>query len=278
MKAIPFETLYNTEFFISEPMAKPQYWAVRGNVFNAMGKPKISHTLVWFKNCSATITDSFDNILEVKQNQIAYMAKGTEYIVHFHNTNLSKEDTIVIHFQMTDKYGNDIIPVSYPIVCINDVTPSIALSIDILTEEFKKNIVCFPQISSEIYKILALICQKQKKYATKNKYACIKIGIELLEQNSNLPMYEIAKRSGVSVCYFRKLFKEYSGQSPMEFRQNHRIKRAKQLLLLDENYTIEEIARELNFSDIYHFSKNFKKFCGVSPRKYILENSSKKHS
>ena len=278
MKEIPFEKLYNTEFFISETMAKRQYWFTRGSIFNALGKPKISHTLLWLKNCSATITDSFGNVLEASQNQLTYMAKGTEYIIHFHNTNPTKEDTIVIQFQMTDKQGNDIIPVSRPIICINDVTPSIALSIDMLAEEFKKNIVCFPQASSEIYKLLALICQKQKKHTTKSRYACIRVGIELLEQDSSLSMSEIAKKSGVSECYFRKLFKEYSGQSPMEFRQIHRIERAKQLLLLDGNYTIDEIARELNFSDIYHFSKIFKKFCGVSPRKYILENSSKKHS
>lgn len=276
MKTIPFEKLYNTEFFISEAMAKPQYWSTRGNVYNALGKPKISHTLLWFKNCSATITDSFGNVLEASQNQLAYMAKGTEYIVHFYNTNSTKEDTIVIHFQMTDKEGNDIIPVFCPIICLNDVTPSFALSINMLAEEFKKNIVCFPQASSEIYKLLASICQKQKKRTTKSKYACIRVGIELLEQDSDLSMSEIAEKSGVSECYFRRLFKEYSGQSPMEFRQHHRIERAKHLLLSDEGYSIGEIAQELNFSDIYHFSKTFKKFCGVSPNNYLLEKLSTK--
>ena len=55
----------------------------------------------------------------------------------------------------------------------------------------------------------------------------------------------------------------------MEFRQRHRIERAKNLLLSDEQYTVGEIARELNFSDIYHFSKTFKKICGVSPNKFL---------
>ncbi len=272
MEIMSFEKLYNTEFFISDAMAKPQHWAVRGNIYNAIGKPKISHTLLWFKNCSATITDSKGNVLEVEQNQLAYMAKGLEYIVEFHNTNPQQEDTVVIHFQLTDKNGNDIIPTEKPIICINNIQSSFAMSINFLVEEFKKNIVCIPEVNSEIYKILAAVCQKQKKITTKNKYACIRAGIELLEKDSDLSISQIAEKCGVSECYFRRLFQEYSGESPMNFRQHHRIERAKQLLLSDEHFTIGEIASELNFSDIYHFSKTFKKFCGISPNKF-LQNS-----
>ena len=101
-----FERLYNTEFFISGVTVKPQYWYVRSNIYNSLSSPKINHTLLWFKNCSATITDSNGEVLEVKQNQITYMAKGLRYKVEFHNTDPSREDTIVIHFQLTDKNGN----------------------------------------------------------------------------------------------------------------------------------------------------------------------------
>ena len=272
MAIISFEKLYSTDFVISEPMAKAQYWMTRNNVYNALGRPKISHTLLWFKNCSATIKDSFGNVIHAQKNQLAYMAKGIEYIVDFHDTNRDKEDTIVIHFQLTDKEGADIIPVSVPIICIDDLPPSFAVAINALADEFKKNIVCIPQVKSEIYKLLTAICQKQKKQTTKNKYARIRIGIDLLEQNSNLSIAEIAARCGVSECYFRRLFQEYSGQSPIAFRQHHRIERAKQLLLSDEDFTIGEIADELNFSDIYHFSKTFKKICGVSPNRYLQQN------
>ncbi len=269
MKLISFEKLYSTEFFISEPLVKPQYWRARGNVYNALGKPKISHTLLWFKNCSATITDSDGNVIEAEQNQIAYMAKGIEYKINFKNTNENKEDTVVIHFQMTDKSGEDIAPTLLPKICMKSLESNYAMAIDMLAKEFQKNIICIPEINSVIYSILAEICKKQKRRTTKRKYACIMSGIELLEQNSDLDIAEIAKICGVSNCYFRRLFREYSGESPIEFRQKHRIERAKHLLLSDEQYTIGEISSELNFSDIYHFSKTFKKFCGVSPKEFI---------
>ena len=269
MKLISFEKLYSTEFFISEPLVKPQYWRSRGNVYNALGKPKISHTLLWFKNCSATITDSDGNVIEADQNQIAYMAKGIEYKINFKNTNENKEDTVVIHFQMTDKSGEDIAPTLLPKICMKSLESNYAMAIDMLAKEFQKNIICIPEINSVIYSILAEICKKQKRRTTKRKYACIMSGLELLEQNSDLDIAEIAKNCGVSNCYFRRLFREYSGESPIEFRQKHRIERAKHLLLSDEQYTIGEISSELNFSDIYHFSKTFKKFCGVSPKEFV---------
>ncbi len=268
MKVIPFEKLYHTDFFISEPMAKPQFWYQRGNVYNAIGKPKPSHTLLWFKNCSATITDSNGIVLNVNQNQLAYMSKGIEYKVEFHDTNPDKEDTIVIHFQMTDRTGNDISPSLTPIVCMKNVESSFALAIEMMAKEFRNTVVCIPEITSSIYKILAVICQNQKKKTARNKYTIIQAGIELLEQDSDMSISDIASKCGVSECYFRRLFKEYSGESPMDFRQHHRIEKAK-LLLADEYYTVGDVARELHFSDIYHFSKTFKKYCGVSPNRFL---------
>lgn len=272
MEFVSFEKLYHTEFFLSEVLAKPQHWAIRGNVYKALGKPKVSHTLLWFKNCSATITDSHGKVLEVAKNQLAYMAKGLEYIVRFHDTDPTQEDTVVIHFQMTDRQGNDLYASPYPMICVSNVDSSLALSIEMLVQECKNNVVCIPTLCGELYKILALICQKQKRRITRDKYACIRLGIQMLEQDSDLSISEIAAKCSVSECYFRRLFQEYSGETPMNFRQHHRIERAKQLLLSDERYTISEIAQELRFSDIYHFSKTFKKLVGVSPLKYIEQN------
>jgi AraC-like DNA-binding protein len=96
-----------------------------------------------------------------------------------------------------------------------------------------------------------------------------------MESNSDKTLAEIAEICGVSEGYFRKLFREYSGENPIDFRQKHRIEKAKQLLLLD-THSIGEIAEELHFSDIYHFSKTFKKVTGLSPLTYIKHNGTKK--
>jgi len=268
MKLVPFEELYYTDFVISESLSKPQNWYEHKNIYSCLGKPKPSHTLLWFKNCSGKITDKSGKTLFVKKNQLAYMVKGLEYVVEFFEAEPNQVDSIVFHFQLTDTNGNDIFPSSSPKICIKDVDMSLGMAIELAAEEFKKNLVCQPEITSVIYRIFAHICKTRRNSIVNNKYSYIRTGIDLLENNSNKTIEEIAKACGVSEGYFRKLFREYSGDNPIDFRQKHRIEKAKQMLLLD-TFSIEEIALELHFSDIYHFSKSFKKYCGISPNKYL---------
>lgn len=274
MRVIPFQELYNTEFFIKEPLAKGQNWYSRNNTYNCIGKPKPSHTLLWMKNCCGRITDKRGNMIIAEKNQLVYMAKGTEYVVDFFDTAPDQEDSVVLHFQLYNDRGQDIAPILFPFVCIKNVDIQMALAIEKAADEFNKNIVCIPEITSVIYQIFAHICHKQRKKIVKNKFKYIGEGIELMENNSDKTLNEIAQICGVSEGYFRKLFKEYSGDNPIDFRQKYRIEKAKQLLLLD-TLSVGDVAEELHFSDIYHFSKAFKKLTGVSPNKYIAQNQIK---
>lgn len=272
MKILPFKELYNTEFFVSEVLAKGQNWHSRGNFYSCIGKTKPSHTLLWFKNCSGRITDRDGNTLTVKKNQITYMSKGTEYTVEFFGTAPNQDDSVVFHFQLKNTENEDISPTILPQICIKDVDAAMALAIEAAANEFNKNIVCLPMITSVIYQILAESCQIQRKRVVNHKFKYISRGIELMESNSDKTLTEIADICGVSEGYFRKLFHEYSGENPIEFRQKYRIEKAKQLLLLN-THSIGEIADELHFSDIYHFSKTFKKLTGISPKEYMKQKS-----
>jgi AraC-like DNA-binding protein len=271
MKITPFQELYNSEFIVTEPFAKGQNWYTRNNFYSCIGRPKPSHTLLWFKNSRARIIDKGGKVIELEKNQVAFMSKGSENTVEFFDTALNQDDSVVFHFQLRDSEGEEITPSLEPRVCIKSVDSGLSLSLDAAAAEFDKNIACIPIITAAIYQMLALACQRQRKRVMTHKYKYISEGIELMESNSDKTLNEIAEICGVSEGYFRKLFKEYSGENPVDFRQKRRVEKAKQLLLLD-THSIGEIAEELHFSDIYHFSKTFKKLTGVSPLKYIKEN------
>ena len=78
---------------------------------------------------------------------------------------------------------------------------------------------------------------------------------------------EIARMCNVSVNYFERLFKEYSGVTPAKYRLIGKINRAK--LMLETSFlSVEQISLELNFSDSAYFCRIFKKNVGMTPTQY----------
>lgn len=82
-----------------------------------------------------------------------------------------------------------------------------------------------------------------------------------------LSLGEIAASVGLSVSRLSHLFREQVGLTPMQFLENERIGRARQLLRLTAR-PIAVIAAEVGFESAIHFSLRFKKAVGVSPRDF----------
>ena len=77
---------------------------------------------------------------------------------------------------------------------------------------------------------------------------------------------ELAKFSDMSVSSLEKNFIAAMGTTPVAYRNELRIKHAKMLLL--GGFPISEVAERVGFSDLYYFSKTFKRLTGLSPGKY----------
>ena len=91
--------------------------------------------------------------------------------------------------------------------------------------------------------------------------------IEKNFRNAGFRIYDVARKTGMSEVYFRKLFKEECGMSPSKYLISLRIAHAKNLITY-ENLSISEIAIASGFSDIYYFSRQFKKTTGLTPTEY----------
>ena len=75
---------------------------------------------------------------------------------------------------------------------------------------------------------------------------------------------DLAQRFNLSAPYFCNRFKRYFGVSPMDFLISLRMHAAMHHLR-NVNYTISQIAEIVGYSDIFYFSKTFKKRFGASP-------------
>ena len=89
-----------------------------------------------------------------------------------------------------------------------------------------------------------------------------------LQYSQPISIESMSQTLGYHRTHLSKMFKQYTGMSPMAFLLKIRMERAK--ILLHEDLTIEQIASSVGFSDPLYFSKQFKKWHGCSPSEYRL--------
>jgi len=107
----------------------------------------------------------------------------------------------------------------------------------------------------------------EKKILKDDRYTQLEDARKLLIENciNDLKLAEIAKKVKLNYEIFRKNFKEVYGISPSEYKIRKRLDKACTMLLMT---SVKDVAFQLNYSDQYTFSEQFKTYIGMSPKKY----------
>jgi AraC-like DNA-binding protein len=103
------------------------------------------------------------------------------------------------------------------------------------------------------------------------KYAKIMKVLSYIEANITeeevFDFKAIAGQNNVSPNHFRKLFKDFTGLSPVEYINRLRIVKACDQLLKGEE-SIIDVAASVGIYDSNYFSRMFKQYIGCSPKQY----------
>jgi AraC-like DNA-binding protein len=86
----------------------------------------------------------------------------------------------------------------------------------------------------------------------------------------NVRLTELAQLAGLSPFQLCQAFRQEFGMPPHYYQTQHRIDRARKLLL--EGRPVAEVALETGFYDQSHFTCRFKRFVGVTPARYRLHH------
>jgi AraC-like DNA-binding protein len=94
-----------------------------------------------------------------------------------------------------------------------------------------------------------------------------------VQYSQPISIEDMSRSLGYNRTYLSKMFKQYTGMTPMHFLLKIRMERAKRLLL--EPLTVEQVAASVGYTDPLYFSKQFKKWYGRSPTEYRQETDNR---
>ena len=124
-------------------------------------------------------------------------------------------------------------------------------------------------LTARLWDLFALILGKEN---SRNDY--VKAGLDCIhsEYMTGITVEEIANRLNIDRRYFYTLFKRKVGTSPKQYLLDYRMNIAASLIK-DQNTSVSIAGFSVGYTDIFTFSKMFKKHFGISPTQYAKQQN-----
>lgn len=124
----------------------------------------------------------------------------------------------------------------------------------------------FQSILYELYRIGTAMAPEH------NSMAAVRKSIAYLQQHydEEHTVAQLASQLNLSSRQYTRLFKRLTGKSPIEFLNEYRINRSKELLLQKDEPS-HHISCQIGMRDVTYFNRRFKQRVGCSPKEYVRQ-------
>lgn len=220
--------------------------------------------------------------VSASRGDLVWIPAGKRYHVEVAGGSETRIDTYTLNFRLLDEIAEEILLSDKITILAHEQNGLFETRIRTLNNEAHKIDKAIPReqrnflkIKADFYSLLDAILSADM--TTHDICYPIRIGVEALknEWNHNKKIEEYAAMCGVSNTYFYRCFKEWSGRSPVEYRNMIRLSNAETMLRYTDR-KIHEISETVGFEDPFYFCHIFSKHFGMSPRSYRSKYQSKK--
>lgn len=131
----------------------------------------------------------------------------------------------------------------------------------------------FEEVLSMLLQQIFILLHRQTTKTRKLKNEYLETEMELATQyfnanyNTAISVEDYAASRGMSISWFIRSFKQYTGSTPMQYIVSLRITNA-QVLLETTSYNVKEIGLIVGYDNPLYFSRIFSKQKGMSPKEY----------
>lgn len=226
-------------------------------------KDRPSHGLAYNLEGEKIYTFSDGKSLSCKANNIIYLPKGSTYTV----SSKVPGDCFAINFNISEN-----ISFSPFVAEIKNPSGFLKYFSSANNNWKRKKPGYMMKCKADLYNVIYSIQKEHLSgYYPKNKIFIIEKAVNYIHENyasETLKIEELSRLCGITPEYFRKIFKNFYGISPIKYINNLKITRAKELL--ESNlYSVSEVATQSGYNEICHFSREFKKHTGFNPSEFL---------
>jgi AraC-like DNA-binding protein len=234
-----------------------------GFLYRCSGRQK--NGFVFVTNGNGYYEDA-EKSIPLKKHQLMFLEKGSHYTIGCEENGFSYITTAFD--TMPEKYLSALqLP---PIVDLTEL-PNITGQIEEILQVWEHRPALYMMRSRSLLAqlLIALYDTCGKKEIPAKNLGRLSPAVDHIHRfyDQEISIKTLSTLCNLSISHFRRTFKQTFGMSPSRYREQLRIYWAKQMLRSDL-FTISEIALKLGYYDIYHFSNDFRKNTGYSPRQY----------
>lgn len=212
----------------------------------------------------------------VKSGDLVCVQKGSKESATVNPDNLM--ECYAVNIFVKSAYGEDI-PLPFGTVTHIGIHEDLIGYFQNLTAVWLLREPCYRLNARAIFMLILARCHQlifssdYSRNSNKNNQKRMDIVLQYILSHYTEPISikEMAKMTNLSPLYFGTLFKKETGKTFREYLNTIRINQAKNLLK-SGLYNVSEVAVNCGFSDLFYFSKVFKKYCGLSPSEYLKKN------
>ncbi len=238
-----------------------QYWPHPSH-YDYGRTPRPNHGILLLLH-GEVLFQSETTTVRIREGEMVYLPKGSHYKASFQGKEAFTDD-LLLNFTWENAPA-----LRAPLRISQSASPTCLELFERLLRD-KDDPDTSPLCKTGVFHLLLdAVCESATRRNSARR-ALLQRAQEMLNGEREISIAEVARVCCISESGLRKLFHDTLGISPVQYRLQARMNRAKYLLEASE-LNVKEIAERLHFYDEAYFCKLFRAQTGLTPRQYAAQ-------